>query len=260
MSTKARYAANRMAARGFTLIEIILVIGMITILAAMSVPNLLRTIEERRLPESARQMRSLLMMVRANAMYEGKRFRIRFPLEDELDALGSETQPVVEREDDPFREPGLYNLVDEPWAREATFFRNIRCAGVRLGRPTLERIEEEKFIDEESEDLIDQADSEFTEEFPPLYVETDGTTEWVTFVVTDAPPDVEVDALEDYRRIEVIMDGLTGLIWLQRPFYDEELTMFKENGWPPVLRKDFVRFSPLTEEDVLEIQESRVRK
>ena len=59
--------------------------------------------------------------------------------------------------------------------------------------------------------------------------------------------------------IEVIMDGLTGLIWLQRPFAEEEKEMLLENDWPPVLRRDFLTQRLLTEEDVLEIQETKVR-
>ena len=99
----------------------------------------------------------------------------------------------------------------------------------------------------------------FEEHYPPLTVETDGTSEWVTFVLTDAPRDVADDEIENYSRIEVIMDGLTGLIWLQRPFYDEEIELCREHGWPPVLRRDFIRKAALTENDVLEIDETAVR-
>ncbi len=55
------------------------------------------------------------------------------------------------------------------------------------------------------------------------------------------------------------MDGLTGLIWLQRRFHEEEIDMLEENGWPPVLRQDFLRPQLLTEEDVLEIRERSFR-
>lgn len=241
---------------------------MLTI-AAFALPNVIRDIETRRLPESARQMRALLTLTRANAMYDGKRYRVRIPADDELDSDGGERQPIVEREDEPFLEPGTYNRVIDPWARGDTLLGDVWCAGVRLGRPTLERIMEERFVDELAEELVEEVDeqeSEYTEQYPPLYIEPDGTTEWVTFVVTDAPRDIEIDALfedeesgEQYLRIEVILDGNTGLCWLQRPFYDEELDLFQEHGWPPVLRRDFIRTEPLTEEDVLETRETRVR-
>lgn len=250
--------------RAFTLLEVLLSIGLLMALFSLALPDLLRDIESRRLPESARQMRSLLMLLRANAMYDGKRYRIRFPQEDEIDSEGAQRQPLIEREDDPFLDPGIYNLVTEPWARGATLLRGIRCAKVRLGRPTLDRLEDEQAAeqleDEEEEFLIGELIDEYDEGMPPLFIETDGTSEWATFVVTDAPAGAEEDELEDYLRIEVILDGITGLIWLQRPFYEDELELFREHEWPPVLRRDFLRLQPLTEEQVLEIQETRVRR
>jgi hypothetical protein len=192
-------------------------------------------------------------------MMDGKRYRIRFPMEDEIDSEGERRQPLIEREDDPFREPGVFNRVTEPWAEGETLLGGIRCAEVRPGRPTLEALEDE-LVAEEMEEYIEAASEGYEEGFPPLYVETDGTMEWATFVITDAPENVEDEDLESYARVEVIMDGITGLIWLQRPFYDDEIEMFKEHGWPPVLRRDFLRERPLTEEEVLEISETRVRR
>ncbi len=253
----------------FTLVEIVMVVALVLVIVSFAVPSMMSDIEKRRLPESARRMRSLITLTRANAMYDGKRYRIRFAAEDELDSDGGDRQPIIEREDEPFLDPGFYNRVTEPWARGDTFLRDVWCAGVRLGRPTLDRIMEERFVDDLSEELVDEVDeqlSEYEEAYPPLYIEPDGTTEWVTFVVTNAPRDIEIDDLiEDeetanlFPRIEVIFDGNTGLCWLQRPFYDEELDMFQEHGWPPVLRKDFIRPEALSEDEVLEIRETRVR-
>ena len=73
--------------------------------------------------------------------------------------------------------------------------------------------------------------------------------------LTDAPLDVDEEDLEDYDRIEIILDGVIGLAWLQRPLEEEELEMMRENGWPPVLRRDFLSPVLLTEDDVLEIGE-----
>jgi len=244
---------------GYTLIEILLVTGLLVLLTAIAVPNLLADIESRRLPTSARNLRSMLTMVRAHAMYDGKRYRVRFPEEGELDPRGGRRQPIIEREDDPFGEPNIWNRVSEPWARAETFLRNVRCAEVRLGRPTLEKLMDRLRADKVDERLEALAD-EFEPGFASLIFESDGTTEWATFVVTDGPEDVAVEDLEVKDRIEVILDGLTGLMWLQRPFYDDELDMFKKHDWPPVLRKDFVRTEPLTEQDVLEISETAVRR
>ena len=74
-------------AGAYTLIEIILVVGLLVALSAMAIPNFVRQIERERLPGSVRQLRSLLTLVRANAAFDGKRYRFRFPTEDEQEAL-----------------------------------------------------------------------------------------------------------------------------------------------------------------------------
>ncbi len=243
----------------YTLLEITLAIGLLMGLMAFALPNMMKEIENRRLPESADRMRSMLMLVRANAMYDGLRYRIRFAMDDEIDSEGGDRQPLIEREDDPFLEPGVFNRVMLPWARGETLLRNIRCAEVRLGKPTLEMLEEE-LLAEETDERLEAIAEEFEEGLAPLYIETDGTSEWVTFLVTDAPEDADEESIEGFGRVEVILDGITGLIWLQRPFYEDELELFKEHDWPPVLRRDFLRKRALTKEQVLEIQETRVRQ
>ena len=236
-----------------------LVVTLLVSLSMFALPNLMRQIERERLPTSARQMRALLTLVRANAMFDGKRYRIRFPIDDETDSEGEDRQPLIERENDPLEEPGVFSPVTDPWTQGATLLRDIWCAEVRLGRPTIEELEK-RFIEEEIAEFMDAAQGDFEKDYPPLYVEPDGTSEWATFLITDGPRDTDPDELEEFGRVEVILDGLTGLIWLQRPFYEEELEMLKENGWPPVLRKDFFRPQPLTEMDVLEISETAVRR
>lgn len=239
--------------------EILLVVGLLLALTSMAVPSLVRDIEQRRFPTSANRMRALLTLVRANAMYDGRRYQVRFPQEDELDHQGEQRQPIIEREDDPFLEPNVFNRVTAPWSRDETLLQGVRCAEVRLGRPTLDELLD-RFVGEEVEERLEALAEEYEEGFPPLVIEPDGTTEWVTFVLTDAEEKTAKEDLEVTQQIEVIMDGLTGLIWLQRPFHDEELMMFKEHEWPPVLRKDFIRAAALTEDDVLEIQETAVRR
>jgi hypothetical protein len=93
----------------------------------------------------------------------------------------------------------------------------------------------------------------------PLVFEPDGTSDWATFLlVADAPRQIDIEELENYERIEVIYEGQTGLAWLQRPFYEEELDLFEEKNWPVVLRRDFLRPQVLTEDDVLELRDFRV--
>lgn len=253
---------------GFTLLEVLLVIGLLAVLAVAVAPNLMGSLTRQRLPKSAGQMRSLLQLTRANAMLDGKRFRLRFPREDELDDVGTEVQPIVECEEEPFKAPGIYVPVDAVWARGETLLKGVWCARARQGKPTVEqllenvdKVKEELDEREKEEDVFYQEFMEdFEEDYPPLVFEPDGTSEWFTFIIIEAPRDADDDDLADYPRIEVIFDGLTGLAWLQRPFAEEELEMFLEHNWPAVLRKDFLRPQLLTEQEVIEIQESLVRR
>jgi hypothetical protein len=239
----------------FTLLEIL------ASLAALVLPNVLKDLKRARLPESARQLRSLVQLTRAHAMLDGKRYRIRFPEENEIDDVGGDRQPLVEREDDPLLEPEVFNRVQTIWTEGVTLLEGIRCVEVRLGKPTVEELMTGNT--EEHDRLVAELGSDVNEIRPPLYIEPDGTSEWATFVITNAPPDAgdraeELD--EQYEQIDVILDGFTGLAWLQRPFYDQELEMLAANNWPPVLRRDFLSPRELTEADVIEIQETLIRK
>ncbi|MGD2107807.1 MAG: hypothetical protein PVI86_00315 [Phycisphaerae bacterium] len=237
-------------------------LGIVVLIAAMVVPAFLGEMKGDALVRSAKQFRSLIAITRANAQFEGKRYRIRFPNEDEEDQFGTQRQPLVEREEDPVNDPEIFTLVEDTWSLGRIFLEDVRCAEVRLGRPTIEQIQNlrrqgRKDIEEELEQAFGEQDLD--PERPPLLIEPDGTSEWVTFVLTTAPEDIEVDALEDYPQMDVIVDGPMGLAWLQRPFYDEELDLFEEKNWPAVLRQDFLATRVLTEDDVLEIRETQLK-
>ena len=252
--------------RAFTLLEVVLVAGLLVIISAMILPNFVAQIRGEELPSSARQFRSLLCLVQANAAFDGKRYRLRFPGEDEKDLLGGDQQPIVEREDDPIEEPDVFNPVTDQWAVGKTLVGEVRCSEVRLGKPTIEFLQDRR--DNAAEDVADaladraeekQEEWEFDPHRPPLEFEPDGACQWATFALTEAPPEVELVEVEEYPTIEVILEGHTGFCWLQRPFYEEELDLFEEKGWPAVLRQDFLRPDELTEDDVLELREIEVR-
>jgi len=253
---------------GFTLMEMLLVTGLLAILSALVLPPMIQDIEQSRLPDSANQMRALLRLTRGYAVMDGRRYRVRFLEEgestepDEGEIRYDPRQPVVEWEPEPLSEPGKFVPVLAPWTQSDVLRKGVRCLEIRLGKPTIESLR--KNDTEQQEILVEDLPGEADEQYPPLYFEPDGTTEWATFVLTNAPLSAgetadEIDP-EEYPIIEVILDGVSGLAWLQRPLYDEELDMLEENGWPPVFRRDFLDERMLTEDDVIEIQESLVRK
>jgi len=250
--------------RAYTLIELMLVVGILVLISALIVPNFMRQIKADVLPRSARQLRSLLTMVRAHAAFDTKRYRIRFPEDDELDLEGGDTQPLIEREDDPIREPEVFNRVTDFWAIGKTLLGETWCVEVRMGRPTIEDLQERRTrvaqkIDTELSKLFENEEVEFVAERLPLYIEPDGTNEWAVFILTTAPRETEFNEINDFESLHLIVDGMSGLAWMQRPFYDEELDLFEENHWPAVLRQDLLDPRVLTENDVLELRESQVR-
>lgn len=245
--------------RAYTLVEVMLVVGILVAISAYVLPNFMDQIRADALPRSARNLRSLITLVRAQAALDGKRYQIRFPNEDELDALGGDQQPRIEREDDPFEEPEVFNLVTAPWAIQTSLLGDVWCAEIRLGRPTIaEIIERRKRSADRIEEELGEAFEEYEPQRLPLMVQLDGTSEWSVFVLTEAPRSIDLDELEDYPRLELIVDGTTGLGWLQRPFYDSELDLFEEKNWPAVLRQDLLSPRELTEDDVLELRERQV--
>ncbi|HRX83576.1 MAG TPA: prepilin-type N-terminal cleavage/methylation domain-containing protein [Phycisphaerae bacterium] len=251
----------------FTLLEILLVLGLLAILSAFVMPAMISAVERERLPESARQLRALIQLTRANAMYEGRRYRIRFPREDEIDGQGTQIQPLVEVERDPLTAPEEFTPVLASWAQDETLQRGIRCARVRLGKPTVDlmmgKATAEDLARNEEQRVEQSVNVKFDEGFPPLIIDADGTCAWATFLLTDAPKDedvLDVDPRDTkYAMLDVIVDGLTGLAWLQRPLYQEELEMMKEHNWPPVLRHDFLNPRALTEDNVLEVRMNPAR-
>lgn len=248
--TAARYR------RGLTLIEVVLVMGLILLITALAVPNFLREFQREQLPGSASQMRSLLTLTRANAAFDGRRYRIRCPEESEQDALGGNRQPIIERENDPVREPDIFYPVNAAWAIGKTLLGDVWCVEVRLGRPTVDTLRERRSA---IEDAIERSREEFAPERPPLYIEPDASSDWATFVLVEGPRELSVEDAEEYPRLEVILEGATGLTWVQRPLYDEELDLFEEKNWPVVLRQDLLNSKMLTEDDVLELREVWVK-
>lgn len=236
----------------YTLVEIALVVGLIAMVSAIAIPAFYRQMKEEELPGSAKQLRSLLSLARANAAMDGRRYRVRFPNEDERDAIGTDRQPILEREEDPVRFPEVFVPVRASWAVGVTLLGDAWCAEVRLGKPTIEMLQERRrYIDDEVEKKQGQETIEPNR--PPLIIEPDGTSEWATFVVTLAPRDTELEDLDEHPQIEVILDGVTGLAWLQRPFLDSELDLFEEKGWPAVLGQDYLDAAEITEDRVLEV-------
>jgi len=247
---------------GVTLLELVLVLAVLGLLATFVVPQFRSPLEQSHLPESAAQLRALIELTRANAMLDGLRYRIRFV--DEGDEIYDEIpekwrhQPLVEFEDEPIEYPGEFRPPLASWASAPTFVGDVWCYQVRFGEPTFEgvmaELEEQDLEDEDElkEELGLEEDQPWV-----LIFEPDGTSEWMTFRLVDHPQEEFDDGdMESYLQLDVILDGRLGVVFLQRPLGDDEIDVLLDKGHSPVLRRDFLRRAPLTDDDVLEIDMS----
>jgi prepilin-type N-terminal cleavage/methylation domain-containing protein len=232
---------------GFTLVEVLLVVGVILILAWFVVPVFTGELKRRRLEYSIDQMQTMIRLTRAQAMNDGKRYRIRWPEEEayeQADERGVTLQPMVEVEKDPIEEPGEFTEVKAIWARGVTLHDGIQCTEVRLGRPKSaedllreeeeeERLEhiadgiEEMFNEEEDpfEDMFGQGPDDVGSEEdedpirPPIVFEPDGTAQWAVILLTNGEEDEE----GELRTWEVIIDGRTGEVGSRRTRTEAEV-------------------------------------
>jgi hypothetical protein len=81
----------------------------------------------------------------------------------------------------------------------------------------------------------------------------DGTTEWVTFVLTNVPPDEDVMEEHIDNIVNLIVDGRTGDSWMQRVFRVDEVELMQEYGASPMFHLDFTRPEPITEANILSL-------
>jgi prepilin-type N-terminal cleavage/methylation domain-containing protein len=246
--------------RAFTLVELMLVLGILALLAYFTGISMRGPLQRSALPESGHRLRSLIQLTWANAMLDGKRYRIRMLSEDEELAEDltprERLQPMVEIERDPAREPGVFTPVLASWAQSDVFVGDVWCFDVRPGEPNtasmLVEPEEMELADEEErrEELGLEDDQSWV-----MILEPDGTSEWMVFRLVDCPhDDFHESGLEEYPQLAVIVDGPLGLVFLQRPLHEEEIDMLASYGHSPLLRRDFMTSKKLTDEDVEEIK------
>ncbi|MFQ5410976.1 MAG: prepilin-type N-terminal cleavage/methylation domain-containing protein [Phycisphaerae bacterium] len=221
------------ASRGFTLIEILLVVGLLGLLMALAWPMLQNQITASELPESADRVRDMLFMVRSEAALEHRRHRIRF--------VAGEQQPHIEYEPDPIERPGEWEPIKSAWARDPILLADVQVNEIRLGRPIyLKPVSREEGTDEleeqveEEEEIIDELDDptgensdageedeEIDEDRPLIMYEADGSTGWATLIVSKLPLEETVE--EENDQLWIVLDGRTGLAKVREKVTEEQL-------------------------------------
>ena len=203
--------------RAFTVIEILIVLGMLVLLAGFTWPVLETQIRGSELPESAARVRDVLYMARAEAAKENRRVRVRFAPKAQ--------QPIIEIERDPIRDYNVWTPVESPWAvqaMESLLLSDVQVHTIKLGRPEFtkpisvsENPEEEKDEGEtlkgdeigalDTEEVFDDldpsnpdseiADSDYpVDEFrPSILFDANGKVGWALMTLARTLPEDELE-------------------------------------------------------------------
>ena len=94
MTTKSFNSRLRLNSRGFTIIELMVVMGVFAILTAIAVPQFTALQPKFRLDGAARQVFSELMSARAKAVNENTTYTVTFPNTYTVQIVGSATRTV----------------------------------------------------------------------------------------------------------------------------------------------------------------------
>lgn len=240
-----------MRLRAVTLIEVILVIMVIGMIVGFTFPKLDVVLRGGSLKESADRLRSLVLMSHAEAMQTGLKYRVFFPgtpdpndkfAEKEIDIPFETLQPIVERQFAPIANREAFGDFDAKWKNGEILRPGTRCVAVLPGTP--------RFDIRDDSEVAGISFTDYEAEFVRPTINPDGTTDWATFVLTDLPPDIDLEARHMSRILNLVLDGRTGKVWIQRAFQVDEIEYMQELHVRPLMYQDFTRAEPLDEDDI----------
>ncbi len=227
----SRHTALR---RGFTLLEIVVALGVLSLLMAFAWSLIQNQITASALPESAARVRDSLFMARSEASMKNRRVRIRFEPKQQ--------HPLIEIEADPIRYPGEWTAVESSWARDPILLDDVQVHTIEMGRPfylklisfdeTTEEAQEDSEEEEEQNDVTEFSATspnapsagetiELDENRPLIVFEADGSSEWYTIKLTHVG--LETELRDEDNQLWVILDGRTGLASVRENVTEEQL-------------------------------------
>ena len=188
------YHAGR---RGFTLLELLIVVLLLGVLAAFTWPEFSRTQRAEELDESARRVRALMQMCRARAMNDARRYQVIFRLDGSI---------CVKRQRDPLLAPHEHYRFRESWATTPCLLEHVwveAIVSLPEGPPPLliedDRIE---FQDEEDDPSLEPVPIADFEQEVVVSFEPDGVSNSLRWVLRDY----------DGRGLEMTLDGRLGRV------------------------------------------------
>ena len=181
---------------GFTLLELVLVLSVLAVVAALTWPSLMRYLREQKVQEGAEAARAAASRTRINAIDTGLTYQFRYepggrrfcvvPFDSPANIEGSASDPAGD--DGISKFPVLSGQLSET----SQFVPPDDDSG-----GVLESLGPESFAD-----LPDAGELAATTWGPPILFYPDGTAIDATFSVTD----------EEQQRIELTIRGLTGTL------------------------------------------------
>jgi type II secretion system protein H len=202
--------------RGFTLLELLLVIALLAIVAAMAWPDFHSAAQQENLTESARRIRGLVAMCRAEAMSTTTRYRIKIRRDGRL---------RVQQQADAVKAPHLYITPKVDWAQTDVLLESVFVEGVQVmpeGPPPIRIIDDKLTFPDLKVELTPVAELE-----RPLLIEIepDGTSGSARLVLRDT----------NGRAMLVTLDGRLGRVTTE--------------DWTPVAPHEVDVPKPLDERD-----------
>ncbi len=203
---------NLRSVRGFTLVELLLVVALVALLFGAVVFNFASLQNTADLTEGTTRVEALLLFVRSQAQYTGRRLTLRFEREvDSPSASPTKSSPIqVLWEPDPLTLPGRWEVLSEASQYLQNLTDLVRVVRVRVGDSPEPLVPgEPPPVDETpSVDLDGHA-----LENPPVHFFPDGSSDSLELELVSRRP-------EDRRKIRLRLEGITGA--LHREFVESE--------------------------------------
>jgi prepilin-type N-terminal cleavage/methylation domain-containing protein len=209
--------AERRARRAVTLLELLLVVGILAMLAAFAWPTFDSTAQRERLDESVRRLKTLIAMCRAEAMSDMRCFRISF-LPDGSMKLRQQLDPVAHAE--------VYIPVQKEWASLGFLLDGVWIESICLlpdGPPPVQ-VDDELKVFEDMERDFEPVEIERFEEPIVITFKPDGTSRSLRWIMRD----------DTGRGAQMTLDGRLGRVTIE----DVEALKEGEVQRPPEINLD----------------------
>lgn len=203
---------NSRSVLGFTLVELLLVVALVALLFGAVVFNFGSLQNTADLTEGTTRVEALLLFVRSQAQYTGRRLTLRFEAEvDSPSASHMKRSPIqVLWEPDPLTLPGRWEALSEASHYLQNLTDLVRVVRVRVGDlPEPLMPGEPPAVDEPPPVDLDG----HALETPPVHFFPDGSSDSLELELVSRRP-------EDHRRIRLRLEGITGA--LHREFVETE--------------------------------------